>query len=143
MTRSVMTILLLAITFTAKATEEKEIEQTMRIANQQARCMGAILETFSSKDEETIAYSKFYKALVNHHMQFIEYTLEHEESGMPKVLKHVGSVDILVGMAMQGTITEAEEYNSQYDKERSGKSLAEFNKFLWDVNSCDAIYSSI
>lgn len=141
--RYFLAILLFSLTCTVSATEKEEIEKSIKIANHQARCMGAILDTFQSKEEERIAYSKFYTVLVKHHKSFIDHTLKHKESGMPEILKYVGSVDILVGMVMQGTIARADEYNSKYDKERTGKSLAEFNRFLWDVNGCDAIYSSI
>ena len=143
MMKYLLTMLFLGFTLCAYASEEKELEQAMLVANQQARCMDTIDESFESKKEEQIAYSKFYKALVKYHKQFIEYSLKHEESGMPKILKDVGSVDILVGMVLQGTLITAAEYNKKYDKEGVGKSLAEFHKFLWNVNGCDAIYSSM
>ena len=142
MAKYLLTIFFLGFTLCANANEEKEIEQMMLVAHQQARCMDAILDSFPSKKEERIAYSKFYKALVKHHRQFIEYALKHDDS-MAKILKDVGDIDILVGMFMQNTITSADGYNEQYDKERVGKSLAEFDKFLWNVNGCDAIYSSM
>ena len=121
---------------------EKEIDQLALIAAQQARCMGAILDSFESKEEEEIAYSKFYKSLVKYNRQIVEYALK-QDRGLSKILEAVGSVDILVGMTMQGFIISADEYNKQYNKEREGKSLAEFHKFLWDVNGCEAIYSSM
>jgi len=105
--------------------------------------MDAILDSFPSKEEEKAAYSKFYKSLVSYHKQYIEYALKHEESGMPQILKYVGSSDILVGMVMQGTMIRASEYNNQFNKERAGKSLGEYNKYVWDSNGCDAIYLNI
>ena len=66
-----------------------------------------------------------------------------EESGMSTIAEHLGNSDILVGMLLQSTVNNADEYNNQYDNERSGRTLKEFQSFLWGMNGCDAIYSSL
>jgi len=143
MKKQILVRLLLLFSLSANASDGKEAEKYLRIASQQARCMDAVLDIFPSKEEENTAYSKFYKSLVGYHKKYVEIVLKHEESGMPQILKYVGSTDILVGMVMQGTMIRASEHNNQYDEERAGKSVGEFNKYVWDINGCDAMYSSI
>lgn len=123
--------------------QEEDMESLMRVASQQARCMGAIYKAFDSKEEEQLAYSKFYSTLVDKHRTLVAYMATQQASGIPDVIEYLGSEDIMVGMLLQGTIIAADKHNDQYNIERAKKSLEEFGRYIWDINGCDAIYSTL
>lgn len=125
------------------AAQSEQAEEILVIARQEARCLAAVHGSFEDEDQEQAAYSKFYRSILEHHRNFINIAVETAESGIPAVFEYVGDLDIVVGMTMQGTLLLADEYNERYDSERTGKSLEEFHRFLWEVNGCDAIYSGM
>ena len=127
----------------AYSADQQAIEEILKIARPEARCLHSSFMNFPNKEEEQAAYLKFYRSLVDHHRKAIDLGLEDEESDIQLLLESAGNKEILVGMMLQGTLSAADEFNSQFKNHRAGKTLEEYQNFLWEVNGCAAIYSAL